>query len=230
MRWWLLVTLCACRIGFDEHPHAGADAPIDSMTGDATITTITFGERPTSQRKGVTIDATVSQPMPSFNFGGAEDLSLAEFASAAEHGLLRFDVSSIAAGTAVIGARLALTRLDYGDETVGPMQLRLLDESWVPGTATGMPGPGVTWQTRDGTRAWITAGGTTSRTLTTMTPTAAELVMTFDPAAVQAWVDDPTTNVGLLVTVGASTAHFHLHTSNSVLAAARPELTLDIAQ
>lgn len=216
--------LCACRIGFDTLNTGDA--------GDAgTSETVTFGERPASQRKNVTTDATLDQSMASANFGGAEDLSIAEFVANGEHGLLRFDLSSIAPGTPVLAARLHLVRRDYGDEAPGSIELRLLAESWVEGTNMGMPGTGATWTTRDGATAWTTPGGTTTQVITTATPTAAEVVFALDPSVVQGWIDAPATNFGVLATVAVNTAHYHFYTRDSPLdMTARPELALDLVQ
>jgi hypothetical protein len=239
MRRWWLVGLCACRIGFDatgrpaDADLAGADASDANGMTDATATTITFGERPSSQRKNVTSDAYIDQQSPFFNFGAADDLSVAEFTANGEHTLLRFELSSIATGTTVAGARLTLTKLDYGDETPGSIQLRLLGESWVEGTNNGSTSTtGVTWTTRDGVAVWTTQGGTTTAMLTTVTPTASEVVVTLDAAVVQQWIDKPATNDGVLITVGINTAHFHLHSRNSTMIGSmgRPELALDLVQ
>jgi hypothetical protein len=227
MRGWWLVGLCACRIGFDARP---TDADVDLDTSDAAITTITFGERPTSQRTNVTRDAYIDE-QTSFNYGGTEDLSVAEFAGNVQHSLIRFDVSSIAPGTTVVGARLLLVRLDYGDETPGTLEVRLLGESWVEGTNNGSPGPGVTWMSRDGTTAWTTPGGTTTRSLGTLAPDGDDVIATIDPAVVQQWVDAQATNHGLLLTVVGNTPHYHMHSrSSDLISAARPELAIDVLQ
>jgi hypothetical protein len=228
MRGWLLVALCACRINFDDVRGELGDARSDGSADVGAVTTVTFGERPTSQRKNVTSDAFVGSLTPMLNFGGTEDLSLAEFTMNSEHTLLRFDLSSIAAGSSVAGARLHVTRLDYGDETPGPIEVRLLGEGFVEGTNMGAPGTGVSWATRDGSAAWVTPGGTTAGTLATLTPTSDDIMVTLDAQLVQSWVDNPTTNLGVLFTVGLNTAHFHLHSRNSTVAAARPELAIDL--
>jgi hypothetical protein len=229
VRWWLLVGLCACRIGFDVAAQP-SDAIVD-VSGDATTTTITFGERPTSQRKGVTRDTYVDQ-QTAFNYGGAEDLSQAEFNGNAEHTLIRFELSSIAPGTTIVAARLSVFRLDYGDETPGTIEMRLLGESWVEGTNIATPGPGASWATRDGTTAWTTPGGTTTRALSTVTPTTDEITLPLDTAVAQSWVDTPATNQGVLLTVTGNTAHYHLYARESTqnATATRPELAIDLVQ
>ena len=112
------MALCACRIGFDE-------IPSDGSPNDGAFTTITFGERPTSQRKNVTRDTTLLLRMPTANSGDLDDISLSDYGPPnIEHGLIHFDLSSVAAGTPVIAARLQLSRVDYGDETPGAIDDR----------------------------------------------------------------------------------------------------------
>jgi hypothetical protein len=222
------LTLCACRIGFDPTEPAG---PSEPDSGIAQITTITFGERPTSMRTGVTRDATIDQSEPKLKFGADEDLSSAEFSANGEHALLRFDLSSLAPGSRIVAARLSLTRIDYGDEAPGPIEMRVLRESWTEGTNDGAPGTGASWTTRDGSAAWMTAGGSTMQTLATMMPDAPDLDVTIDPLVVQGWVDDPATNHGVLLTVGINTAHYHFHSRESNLdgRSRRPELAIDVS-
>jgi hypothetical protein len=226
MRGWLLVGLCACRMNFDEISDANRDARGDGNDVLPGLT-LTFGERPTSSFKNVTSDAFIDSMSPTFNFGATEDLSIAEFTGNGEHTLLRFDLPVIGSSSIVAGARVHVTKLDYGDETPGSIEVRLLGEAWIEGTNMGAVGTGVSWTTRDGASAWITPGGTTAGTLTTLTPTGNDIVVTLDPALVQSWIDNPTTNLGLLFTVGVNTAHFHFHSRSSSVAAARPELAID---
>ncbi len=214
------MVLCACRINFD---------PLGD--GGATPLTITFGERPTSQRKNVTTDARLEQAQPVRDYGGGEDLSVASFVGSGEHAVLRFDLSSLPAGTLVVAARLSLTRLDYGDETLGTVVLSLVGESWQEGTGTGTNGTGVSWSTRDGTQPWATAGGTSLPPVVTFMPSLASVVA-LDPASIQRWVDEPTTNAGFLFAMASNDTHLHFHASESPLVGmmARPELALDIVQ
>lgn len=216
------MALCACRIGFDEIPN-------DGSASDGAFTTITFGERPTSQRKNVTRDTTLSGGMVSENNGDLEDLSISDFgAPQMEHALLRFDLASVPSGTPIVGARLSLARIDYGDEAPGMIEVRVVSESWTEGTGT--PGSGAAWNTRDGTTAWATAGGTTGQTLAMLTPPAVTFDISIAPAVVQTWIDTSATNDGLWFAVRAVNVHYHFHSANSVMTSLRPELVIDLAQ
>src|SRR5690606_25436858 len=113
---------------------------------------------------------------------------------------LRFDLSSLAPGTAVVGAHLALAKIDFGDEAPGPLDVRFVVESWVEGTSNGVPGAGgASWAGRDVLLAWTTPGGTTTGTVTTIDPESAEFVVQLPAQLVQTWVDDPATNNGVLL-------------------------------
>lgn len=232
MRCWPLLALCACRIGFDAVDPDASAAADDGGDGGGTITTITFGERPTSMRKNVTSDARLDQLQPALNYGGSEDLALSQFTTNNEHSLVRFELSSVPPGTAVTGARLQVHLLDYGDETAGTIVVRLLAETWIEGTNMGSPGGGVSWTTRDGSTPWTTPGGTTSRTLASLVMPEQQLVVPLEPDVVQSWIDDPASNAGVLLTVSAAPAHYHLHSrdSNLMQMTARPELAVDLIE
>jgi len=218
---WALTGLCACRIGFDEITETDA--------GDVAFTTLTFGERPTSQHKNVTRDATVLGRMANANFGDLEDLSISDFMQPdIEHALIRFDLSSVAPATPVKAARLALARLDLGDEMPGEIEVRLVGESWTEGT--GMSGSGASWSTRDGTIAWTQPGGTTTLSLASLTPPATMLEVALDPAIVQGWIDLAANNDGVSIRARNANVHYHFHSRNSAMAALRPELAIDLAQ
>lgn len=230
----------ACRFGFDELANADAasgalpdtlDAPDDS--GGLMAPGITFGERPSSDRTGVTTDATLDESSAVANWGGASAMALSAFTTYREHGVVRFELSSLAPGTPVVGARLALAKVDFGDETPGPLEVRLLGESWVEGTSNGVPGAGgASWSGRDALMAWTTPGGTTTGTVTTVTPDSTDFVVLLPAQLVQTWIDDPATNHGVLLAPSATGAHFHLHSRESTADGGthRPELTILLAQ
>ena len=209
-----------CRFGFDEQPIAGGDAALTDVARDARIVTKTFGERPGSMTTGVTTDATVSEGMTMMNFDPFEDLSISDLI---ERGLLRFDVSSIAPGTVVVACRLELERVDYGDDITGGLALREVGQAWVEGN--------VTWNVRDTGTAWTAAGGTVSSPIVTLGPPPLAVSFTVPPSTPQRWIDTPATNFGLALSVAdeQSPTHYHMHSSESVVLTARPQLVLDLA-
>jgi len=233
-----IVMFFGCRHGFDPDAGGATDArPDTAATSDGTadvpasIATITFGERPTSQHKTVTIDTTLNEGVAIQNNGGSEDFSTEASTGNNHHGLVRFDLTSVPAGTLVVAAQLRLGRYDTGDEVTGVVSIRRVTESWVEGTSNGTPGSGATWNSRDGVTAWSTAGGTTSVLLASATPTMAETTFMLSTVVVQEWIDTPSSNHGMLIAVDAAPTHYHFHASESLLVPALlPELALDLAR
>jgi len=230
-----VVLLCACKLGFDariappDAPDtafidAAIDTPIDTPVG---TTTITFGERPTSQRKIVSYDTALAEALPTQNNGAAQDLALEAEPNNRFHSLLRFDLTSVAPGTQLVAARVKLVRLDYGDEVNGAIVIYRITESWVEGTGDAMVVlPGATWQARDGTTVWTTTGGTISTMLAMLTPPSVAFDVALPVAVVQEWIDDPQINHGMLLKSVAEPTHVHLHQSDSTATDLRPELEL----
>lgn len=225
-----LVVTCsaACRIGFTEQPLGTvADAPPADLSSDARIVTRTYGERTGSMTTGVTTDATLVEPSPGQNNGLTEHLSIAGGVDIREHGLLRFDLSSIAPGTAVAAAHLDLDIVDYGDAIAGDMAVRTVGQSWAEGDAS--------WIVRATATPWTAAGGTVSAIVATIPqpqPAAATLSIAIPANILAGWIDAPATNFGFAITAADESldTHYHVHTSESVTETARPLLVLDLAQ
>jgi hypothetical protein len=224
VRWSLLVLVCACRIAFD--PRDNVDGGIDDIDTQST-TTLTFGERPRSMRKLVTSDAYIDEGMPAMNRGTTDDISVSRYNTDSDHGLVRFDVSSLLPGSRISAARLHVVRIDYGDESLGPIEVSVLGESWVEGT--GGVGNGVSWTTRDGQTAWQTAGGTRDVAVATVTPTTMAVTFELPAAVVQSWIDMPATNAGLMLSATVAGTHLHVVARESgANADSRPELAVDV--
>ena len=96
---------------------------------------------------------------PTKSYGGASPIPLQQGSA---YPLLRFDLSSLPAGSRIVDAKLQLYR-----ESAGSLNLSMRNvdayrvlESWLPGTKSGSNGnDGANWQTRDNTVAWQSAGG-----------------------------------------------------------------------
>ena len=233
--------LAACRLGFESR--RATDAANDTTTSDAPIVdaaiidnppgtmTLTFGERPTSLRQSVTTDTTLAQQMSAENNGAGEDMGLEEANNFRTRALLRFELSSVPPGTVVVDARLKLVHVNYNDEMVGQVVVRLVTESWVEGAGDGMVvQPGVTWATRDGTTTWMTPGGTTSTLLATVTPLPPQTEIVLPVAAVQNWIDTPSENNGVQLASAAEPTHYHFYQASGPMPSGCPELTLVVQQ
>ena len=145
----------------------------------------------------------VAIDQPTMNYGTLNDISL--FAGGTlERGLIRFELSSIAPGTLVVAARLELERVDYGDDLVGGLALRLAGEAWTEATAT--------WNERQTGTAWSSGGGTVSAAIATVaTPTTTAVVLTVPVTLRQSWIDAPATNFGFSVTGSDEGIDMHYH-------------------
>jgi hypothetical protein len=218
---------------------APADAavlpPPDANTTPQPIT-VTFGERSTSIRRGVTSDTEVDSDNPNGNYGGDNEFYCGRHPGANQIwvGLLRFDVSAIPPGATVQSASLELwTGTDPLDN--GTVQWHRVLESWTEGSgdATGPAGVANYSQRIQGT-AWKTVGVGTP--LSSDTPIefegpsrAASTGFTFvlPPSLVQAWVTQPASNFGMSCFVAPgidSDVDYKAHESSQI--DHRPELTV----
>lgn len=220
------ITCCtACRIGFTELPSdGGLDAPADLIAGDARIVTHTFGERAGSMTTGVTTDTSLSEMSPMLNNGASEELSIIGTASFRRRILLRFDLSSIPAGTPILAARIELELIDLGDNIVGDLALRVSGQPWVESTAT--------WNVRDAATAWTFVGGTVSAIVAVIPAPTGAFTVPVPVNIPQSWIDAPLTNFGVVITAADETTdtHYHVHASESLVVTARPLLVLDLAE
>jgi len=148
------------------------------------------------------------------NYGGAPVVD-ANFPSPERRILLRFDVSSIPAGTTIQSAIMRLYCSTVTTPTNNPKNVNAyyVTASWVEGTLNGSgTANGATWRRRDGIVNWGSAGGDyyTSWVVpgkeeasgSTPLPGAfRQGWVTFDiTAAVQYWVDNgPSSNFGMLI-------------------------------
>lgn len=224
-----VVLVCpACRLGFSEQPVTVSDAPfldappVDAPS-DAIIVARTFGERSGSMTTGVTVDTTITLDQPMLTSGPSEDLGLYG-GGTTDRALLRFELSSLPPGTLVVAARLKLELVDFGDNIVGSLALRVAGEGWSEANAS--------WNQRDTGTAWTSAGGTASAVIATSPPPTTALSFTVPVNIPQSWLDTPATNFGFIVEAANAVldTHYHLHSSESLVLTARPLLVLDVVQ
>ena len=126
-----------------------------------------------SSRKSATLqpgpgssqDATVDPSRPTRNYGADDRLVL----DSGSEALLRFDLSSLAAGSRIVGwyngtalqpgANLSLYQTTNSGGAGVKVSAYLLTSNWVEGTKTGFgTADGVTWNTYDGVNAWSGTG------------------------------------------------------------------------
>jgi hypothetical protein len=237
VRWCLCVALVltasGCRLWFDPLTAPDAATGGDTTTpacGTGVARTVTFGERTTSDVKGVTSDAMVtnSGAQSTLNFGALNFMSVRDIP--AEHSLVRFDLSALAGcNERVTRARLQLFLPDSGDQYAGTLEARVVLESWVEGVEMGVAAPGVTWHARDTGVPWMTPGGTAGAVTGSIgAPAVATFIdVEFVASDVQAWITDPSSNFGLLLT--SPNGHWHPISHETATPEARPQLVLDLA-
>ena len=183
----------------------GFDAPPQAIT-------VTFGERLTSQIKGVTRDTQIDSNNPNGNFGANaeffcdQEVDVDGNLTRTVTGLIRFDLSAIPQGATVLSASLELVTgndpLDVDDNAFA--QLHAVLEDWDEGNSqNGAAGTANFNQRKPGT-AWANAGARTPSSssplvLASVAATTANTAFDFDlpVSLVQSWVDAPATNFGL---------------------------------
>ncbi len=109
-------------------------------------------------------DAFIDNQSASKNFGASTSLIITFVATTDEKRImLRFDTSGIPNGSLIQSAKLRLNVASRTNSSSNPKTISAyaLTQSWVHGTKTGSGSPdGATWNTRDGSTAWTTVGGT----------------------------------------------------------------------
>ncbi len=160
---------------------------------DLCIHTTGFGEGVSGDVKGVTTDAELLRAMPAMNFGGSDNLTVSGSVATTTSSLLRFVLTAIPTTATVETAQLRVQVIETGNLSV---DLFAVVEPWEE--------LAVTWNQRTSSSAWSTPGaGPGSRgTMQIGSFVAAQagmITVALDPAAVQAWIADPSANHGLLL-------------------------------
>ncbi len=160
-------------------------------------------------------DAYIDTSHPTFNYGVDTTLQLRTGPSEI---LLRFDLSSLAAGSRVIpyadaggalqpGAVLSLYQSANSSST-GQISVHLITQSWVEGTGIGgATANGATWNTYDGVNNWPAPGsGYDARALSTTNYVAANGWYTWDITdAALAWTGSVYPNYGVRMRTSSGT-------------------------
>ncbi len=193
----------------------------------ANIATESFqnGVSPSSSYSGTT-DAYLSEDSPATNFGSSTEI-LADGDDPSGTGrdlvsLLRWDVSSIPAGSVVQSVSL---QLDIFNATGTGYGIFSLERDWNENEAT--------WNQASSGMSWASPGASGgsdrgSASLGTVTGGGLQsFVLNPDGVArVQQWINDPATNFGLILADSASTDGMDARSSEYGTAASRPKLTI----
>jgi hypothetical protein len=131
--------------------------------------------------------------------------------------VIRWDLSSIPTNATIQSAQLTLTSAGAAS---GGFSINMLTTAWVENEAT--------WDRPSNTTAWDTRGGASDiagRFCTLGAQTGAN-VMPVAPNVVGAWVRDPSTNKGVIVTPRTSGARIDIRSSESSPESQRPMLRI----
>ncbi|MDH3314333.1 MAG: DNRLRE domain-containing protein [Gammaproteobacteria bacterium] len=168
---------------------------------------------PTTVTLNATADAMVLEGLPTRNYGTSTTLGTYVLSGAERRTVVQFDVSGIPPGTPIVSAILRYNAISVASPSGSEKSIFAvkLTESWLEGTGNGTGSPdGVTWQYRDGSINWITAGGSFSVKIAQATEESSGISpppATFDfgwltwdlTPLVQEWVDGISANNGVLL-------------------------------
>lgn len=175
-------------------------------------------------------DTRIQKSNPSSNYGGDSYLQVGEYNALTDYvvrSLLKFDLSSIPAGSTIISATLRIydSAANYSDNT-RTMYVNRSKRAWTEN--------GATWNKYDGTNDWSTAGGGTNSNDVELTPigsvsmpaseVAGYVEISLTASSVQEWLDGIFTNNGIILTMGTELNDMHdFHSDEGVN---RPELVV----
>jgi hypothetical protein len=127
-----------------------------------------------------------------------------------DHALIRFNLTQIASGT-VLSAELVIRTFDEASEDGGTVLVHRMREAWSEDTAT--------FVNRIDTTPWTGGPGAAppSRDAVSIASFAPNAINTDYRVAlpndmVQAWIDEPSINFGIIIVRGTSTQHVHFRT------------------
>lgn len=173
-----------------------------------------------------TADATISENRPAQNYGTATFLTADGDDPAGtvkdKYALIRWDLFGIAPGTNVGSASITLNVMDPSTQTYPVFGLK---RPWSESA--------VTWNAYDAGKAWEVSGarGTldkNSAVAGSVTPSlAGKVTITLDRAVVQGWVNDPSTNHGIVIAESANTNGADFSSREAADASLRPQLTIN---
>lgn len=106
-------------------------------------------------------DALINQVQPTYNYGVTISIAAGEYntGSALTRSCIKFDFSSIPSDAIITSAVLNVCIRGNLSSNARTLRVYRLKKSWTEGTKNGAaPADGVTWNTRDGSNNWTTAG------------------------------------------------------------------------
>jgi len=185
-----------------EPSPARADARVDDPPIDGSLDpgprTLVFGEHDAADVRGVTVDTWLDADNVNATHGSSPELQIDT--NPKQVSLIRFDLAAIPSGSVIDEAELHFTIFDpasSGDRVRARVLLRSWDEreaSWNDAANNRRwPSPGASGDALDSDIAGSVSADTSG-----------ERTLSLTPSTVQAWIDDPATNLGLRLEVSSS--------------------------
>jgi hypothetical protein len=209
--------------GADSGPNPTPDADDRSDAGPRVL--VRFGERLGADVSGVARETEILDNQPSTNFGGDSNFGCDRYESTEEltqNALLRFDITALPAGATVVTAEIVLVNLP-NNMTADGVKVYALAEDWSENSAT--------WYSRVSGTAWAVPGaeGSPSRQeshAAEFFPTTAdaEYAVQLPQGLVQLWVDDSSTNHGVVLVCNSADGVSWHSSEAGIASSVRPEM------
>ncbi|MDH3350624.1 MAG: DNRLRE domain-containing protein, partial [Gammaproteobacteria bacterium] len=176
-------------------------------------------------------DAILDDFYPIRNYGGANYLQV-NSASWQQRPVLQFDLSEVPAGAKILSARLELMQQSVNNG--GAVAVHRMTRDWVEGTRNGGGiADGATWQTHDGSGAWLQQGGEFDATVYGVTQVSGaksgNWVAWDIRDLVQEWVSGNAPNFGLMLAGDGTVTGAQYASKDTSGAEQAPKLTIAYA-
>jgi len=145
------------------------------------------------------IDTYIKEKSEENNYGKKGDIHHKAKANEKERGLIQFNNLEVHAGNNVVSATLYMY-LEKGEGSGNTIAAHRLTTAWEEGTESGDDGT-CNWEEATSTTSWTTDGGDFLPAVAGNMPTDDEgyQAMSLPAALVQDWIDNPSTNFGLML-------------------------------